>query len=177
MAITNHTIEHMPSHPNQTVPEIQDCSLSENLLQRHRTPDPSTNRVNGNASGLQREERKPGWEKRGRNRRRHRRLEGLPPADTQALRDFTLGLQGRQNWNLALAETRLDQKRTRIQTTDQNRTEPEFKFFAKQRWSSFNPQLRLRPFDQTNNIQGNPIRLSADFSTETTSQKGMAWYI
>ena len=32
----------MPSHPNQTVPEVQDCSLSENLLQRHRTSDPST---------------------------------------------------------------------------------------------------------------------------------------
>ena len=44
MAVRNHNIEHihMPSHPNQTIPEIQDCSLSENLLQRHRTSDPST---------------------------------------------------------------------------------------------------------------------------------------
>ena len=30
----------------------------------------------------------------------------LPPADTQALWDFTLGLQRREDWNLALPETR-----------------------------------------------------------------------
>ena len=57
----------------------------------------------------------------------------LLTADTQALQGFTLGLQGRENWNLALPETRLDQNRTRIQTTNQTRTEPEFKFFAKQK--------------------------------------------
>ena len=37
----------------------------------------------------------------------YRRL--LPPADTQALWDFTLGLQRREDWNLALPEIRPDQ--------------------------------------------------------------------
>ena len=34
MAITNHNTEYtnMPSHSNQTLLKIQDCSLSENLL-------------------------------------------------------------------------------------------------------------------------------------------------
>ena len=30
----------------------------------------------------------------------------LPPADTQALLDFTLGLQRREDWNSSLPETR-----------------------------------------------------------------------
>ena len=30
----------------------------------------------------------------------------LPPADTQALRDCSLGFQKREDWNSALAETR-----------------------------------------------------------------------
>lgn len=34
----------------------------------------------------------------------YRRL--LPPADTQALRDFSLGFQKREDWNSALPETR-----------------------------------------------------------------------
>ena len=46
----------------------------------------------------------------------YRRL--LPPADTQALRDFTLGLQG----GLELGPTR-----------NHTRTEPEFEFFSKRR--------------------------------------------
>jgi len=32
----------------------------------------------------------------------------LPPADTQALWDFTLGLQKREDWNSALPEIRPD---------------------------------------------------------------------
>ena len=69
----------------------------------------------------------------------------LATSDTQALRDFTLGLQRRDDWNSALPETRPDQTRTRIQTRNQTRTEPEFKFSAKQRGSASNPHLRLRP--------------------------------
>ena len=103
------------------------------------------NRVNENISGIQRfqrEEWRPGWKKRGRKagrgggggggqkRRPYRCL--LPPADTQALPDFTLELQGRKDWNSALPETRPDQNGTRIQTRNQTRTEPEFKFSAKQ---------------------------------------------
>ena len=37
----------------------------------------------------------------------YRRL--LPPADTQALWDFTLGLQRREDWDSALPEIRPDQ--------------------------------------------------------------------
>ena len=33
----------------------------------------------------------------------------LPPADSQALRDFTLGLQRKEDWNSALSETRPEQ--------------------------------------------------------------------
>ena len=33
-------------------------------------------------------------------------------------------------------------------TRNQTRTEPEFEFSAKRRWSVSNPQLWLRPFDQ-----------------------------
>ena len=38
----------------------------------------------------------------------------LPPADPQALWDFTLGFQGREGWNLAQSETRPDQNSIRI---------------------------------------------------------------
>ena len=34
------------------------------------------------------------------------------------------------------------------QKPEQTKTEPEFEFSAKRRLSAFNPQLRLRPFDQ-----------------------------
>ena len=33
----------------------------------------------------------------------------LPPAHTQALRDFSLGFQSREDWNLAVPETRPEQ--------------------------------------------------------------------
>ena len=59
----------------------------------------------------------------------------LPPAHTQVLWDFTLGLQRREDWNSALPE-------------NQTIPEPEFEFSAKRRWSVSNPQLWLRPFDQ-----------------------------
>ena len=67
-------------------------------------------------SKISREERKPGRKKKreeGGGRRRgqkgwpYRRL--LPPTDTQALWDFALGLQRRENWNSALPEIRPDQ--------------------------------------------------------------------
>ena len=51
-------------------------------------------------------------EKRGLKWRRERKEKGwtyrrlLPPADTQALWDFTLGLQRREDWNSALPEIR-----------------------------------------------------------------------
>jgi len=38
----------------------------------------------------------------------------LPPADTQALQDFTLALQRREDWNSVPPETRPDQIRTKI---------------------------------------------------------------
>ena len=50
------------------------------------------------------ERRQKGWP--------YRRL--LPPADTQALRDLTLGLQRREDRNSALPETRPDQIRTKM---------------------------------------------------------------
>jgi len=43
----------------------------------------------------------------GQNGWPYRRL--LPPADTKALWDFTLGLQRREDWNSALPEIRPDQ--------------------------------------------------------------------
>ena len=49
--------------------------------------------------GRRRERRKKGWP--------YRRL--LPPTDTQALWDLSLGLQRREDWNLALPEIRPDQ--------------------------------------------------------------------
>ena len=84
-------------------------------------------------------ERKGSQVERRRGRRREDGQKGwpyrhfLPPADSQALQNFTLGLQRREDWNSALQETR---------------TEPEFEFSSKKRWSVSNPQLRLRPFDQ-----------------------------
>ena len=58
-------------------------------------------------------------ERRG-GRRWERRAKGrlLPPADTQALRDFTLGFQRGGDWSLALTQTR---------------PESEFEFSAKRR--------------------------------------------
>ena len=51
-----------------------------------------------------------------------------PPADTQVLWDFSLGLQRREDWNSALPKS-------------------EFEFSIRRR-SASSPQLRLRPFDQ-----------------------------
>ena len=48
-----------------------------------------------------------GGGRRGRKGWPYRRL--LPPTDTQALWDFSLGLQRRENWNAALPEIRPDQ--------------------------------------------------------------------
>ena len=48
-----------------------------------------------------------GGERGGQKGWPYRRL--LPPADTKALWDFTLGLQRREDWNLALPEIRPDQ--------------------------------------------------------------------
>ena len=66
-------------------------------------------------SKISREERKPGGRKKGeevgeagRKGWPYRRL--LPPTDTQALWDFSLGLQRREDWNSALPEIRPDQK-------------------------------------------------------------------
>ena len=39
----------------------------------------------------------------------YRRL--LPPADTQALRDFSLGFQRREDWNYAMQEFEFSAKR------------------------------------------------------------------
>ena len=64
-------------------------------------------------SKISREERKPVERRRERRRERgrkgwpYRRL--LPPTDTQALWDFSLGLQRREDWNSALPEIRSDQ--------------------------------------------------------------------
>ena len=65
-------------------------------------------------SKISREERKPGGRKKGeevgeagRKGWPYRRL--LPPTDTQALWDFSLGLQRREDWNSALPEIRPDQ--------------------------------------------------------------------
>ena len=64
-------------------------------------------------SKISREERKPGGRKKGeeagggRKGWRYRHL--LPPTDTQALWDFSLGLQRSEDWNSALPEIRPDQ--------------------------------------------------------------------
>ena len=47
------------------------------------------------------------WESWGRKEWPYRRP--LPPTDTQALWDFSLGLQRREDWNSALPEIRPDQ--------------------------------------------------------------------
>ena len=48
----------------------------------------------------------------------YRRL--LPPADTQALRDFSLGLQRREDWNSALPETRPENSSSLTRGGDQS---------------------------------------------------------
>ena len=48
-----------------------------------------------------------GGRRRGGKGWPYRRL--LPPTDTQALQDFSLGLQRREDWNSALPEIRADQ--------------------------------------------------------------------
>ena len=67
--------------------------------------------------GSQVERRRGRRRERGAKRLAYRRF--LLPEDTQALWDFPLGLQRREDWNSALPET--------------TRTEPEFEFSAKRR--------------------------------------------
>ena len=77
---------------------------------------PLNTRLQVLTSKISREERKPGWKKREEEGEEgwkgwpYRRL--LSPTDAQALWDFSLGLQRREDWNSALPE--LDQTRTRI---------------------------------------------------------------
>ena len=44
----------------------------------------------------------------------------LPPTDIQALQDFSVGLQRREDWNLALPEIRPDQNQKGENVTNTN---------------------------------------------------------
>ena len=54
----------------------------------------------------------------GQNVWTYRRL--LPPTDTQALRDFSLGFQKREDWNSALPETRPENSSSLPRGVDQS---------------------------------------------------------
>ena len=86
------------------------------------------------------EEGRRTWE-RGKNGWPYRYA--LPPADTQALRDFTLGL-----YPGTLPSREGSTGTQPYQKPGQTRTEPKFEFTAKRKWSVSSSQLRLRPFDQ-----------------------------
>ena len=77
-------------------------SLSENLLERHKTSDVFKDFKRRKGSQVERKRRRR--RERGQKTWPYRRL--LPPADTQALQDFPLGFQKREDWNSALPETR-----------------------------------------------------------------------
>ena len=109
MAIKNHNTEHrVKTHPCKPGSPRQTLPLSENLLQRHRTSDPSTNIKDFKGrKGSQVERRRGRRRERGAKGVAYRRL--LPPTDIQVLWDFSLGLQRREDWNSALPEIRPDQ--------------------------------------------------------------------
>ena len=82
--------------------------------------NPSTNNKDfkGGKEARLKEERGGGETEQGQKGWPYSRL--LPPTDAQALWDFSLGLQRREDWNSAL-------------TRNQTRPEPEFEFSAKMR--------------------------------------------
>ena len=101
-------------------------------------------------SKISREERKPGWKKKGgggRGGRKgwpYRRL--LPPTDTQALWDFSLGLQKREDWNSALPEIRPDQNQNSSSVLRGGDQSP----ILSSSWGSFNqiPASRTRELEK-----------------------------
>ena len=91
-----------------SAPPGKPLNISENLLKRHRTSDlsPRIKDFKGGKEARLKEEG-GGGRRGGQKRWPYRHL--LPSTDTQALRDFSLGLQRREDWNLALPEIRADQ--------------------------------------------------------------------
>ena len=89
-------------------------TVSQKTSYRDTTSDPSTNIKDFKGGKEARLKEEGGGGRGGQKGWPYRRL--LPPAYSQALQDFTLDLQRREDWNSALPETR---------------TEPEFEFFSK----------------------------------------------
>ena len=80
------------------------CTTREAL--KYKNPSTNSKDFKGGKEA-RREEEGGGGGKGGRKRWPYRCL--LPPTDTQALWDFSLGLQRREDWNSALPEIRQDQ--------------------------------------------------------------------
>ena len=80
-------------------------TVSENLLERHRTLDLSINIKDFKGGKEARLKEEGGGGRRG-GRKGWPYRRPLPPTDTHALRDFSLGLQRREDWNSALPEIR-----------------------------------------------------------------------
>ena len=110
----------------------------------------STDGVNRNTLGLQREGKRTGWKRRKEREKkmvsswsgmRKTKKEGVALQSSCHLQmprcygNFLLGFQERTG--------------TQPYQKPEIRPEPEFKFSANWRWSSCDPQLRLRPFNQT----------------------------
>ena len=80
---------------------------------------------------FQREERKPGWKKKGEEA-------------WKGAKDVSCHLQIPRRYRTLPWASR----EGRTGTRPYQKSKPEFEFCAKRRWSVSNPQLRLRPFDQ-----------------------------
>ena len=144
MAVTNHNTEHrvkthtyISGSPHQTLPWIQEYSLSEHLLERHRTSDPSTNTLRKISQVFKGFKGRKGSQAERRRRRRERGAKGVALQTSPA----TCRHPGVTGLFPGLPEKGgLELGPTRNQTR-------KFEFSAKRRWSVSNPQLRLRPFD------------------------------
>ena len=74
---------------------------------KYKNPSTNNKDFKGGKEARLKEERGGGETERGQKGWPYSRL--LPPTDAQALWDFSLGLQRREDWNLALLEIRPDQ--------------------------------------------------------------------
>ena len=113
MAIKNHNTEHRvkthtykPGSPHQTLLKYKNTvSQKTSYRDTELQIQVLTSKISGGKEARLKEG--GGGGRRGQRGRPYRRL--LPPTDTQALRDFTLGLRRREDWNSALPAIRPDQ--------------------------------------------------------------------
>ena len=150
MAIKNRNTEHRvkthtykPGSPHQTLLKYK------NTVSQKTSYRDTELQIQVLTSKISREERKPGWKKKGEEVGEGGERGGLTDVSCHLQIPGVMGLfpGPPEKGGLELGPTR-----------NQTRPEPEFEFSAKRRWSVSNPQLRLRALRPDSCVQDRGTR-------------------